>query len=117
MTFAEVRELAPAFAWDAYATAMGATEATLAEVVVRQPTFFSHLSGTVAETDLEDWKAWAALKVVRAAAPYLASEFVATNFDFYGRTLSGTPQLRARWKRGVAFVEGCVGEAVCRLYV
>ncbi len=55
--------------------------------------------------------------MVRAAAPYLSSELVATNFDFYGRTLAGTPELRARWKRGVAFVEGAVGEAVGRLYV
>ena len=116
-TLAEVRDLAPAFAWDAYAAAMGADEATLAEVVVRQPSFFSHLSRVIEEVAIEDWKAWMALKVVRAAAPYLASEFVATNFDFYGRTLSGTPELRARWKRGVAFVEGCVGEAVGRLYV
>ena len=116
-TLTEVRDLTPAFAWDSYAEAMGATEATLAEVVVRQPSYFSHLSTVVEEADLEDWKAWAALKVARAAAPYLASEFVATNFDFYGRTLSGTPELRARWKRGVAFVEGCVGEAVGRLYV
>jgi putative endopeptidase len=116
-TLAEVRELAPAFAWDAYADALGADEGTFAEVVVRQPSFFSHLSSLVREIDLEDWKAWAALKVVRAAAPYLAAEFVATNFDFYGRTLSGTPELRARWKRGVAFVEGAVGEAVGQLYV
>jgi putative endopeptidase len=117
MTLAEVRDLAPGFAWDAYAAAMGADEATFAEVVVRQPSFFSHLSSVIEEVDLEDWKAWAALKVVRAAAPYLSSELVATNFDFYGRTLAGTPELRARWKRGVAFVEGSVGEAVGRLYV
>ena len=116
-TLAEVRELAPAFAWDSYAAALGADDRTLAEVVVRQPSFFSHLSGLVEEAAIEDWKAWAALKVVRAAAPYLSSDFVATNFDFYGRTLSGTPELRARWKRGVAFVEGCVGEAVGQLYV
>jgi endothelin-converting enzyme/putative endopeptidase len=42
---------------------------------------------------------------------------VETNFDFYGRTLSGTPQLRERWKRGVAVVEGSIGEAVGREYV
>jgi putative endopeptidase len=39
------------------------------------------------------------------------------NFDFYGRTLSGTPQQRERWKRGVALVEGSLGEAVGRIYV
>jgi putative endopeptidase len=54
---------------------------------------------------------------VRACAPYLSAEFVEANFDFYARTLSGTPQLRERWKRGVALVEGSVGEAVGRVYV
>ena len=51
------------------------------------------------------------------AAPYLSDDFVETNFDFYGRTLNGTPELRARWKRGVAFVEGAIGEAVGKEYV
>ena len=39
------------------------------------------------------------------------------NFDFYGRTLTGTPELRDRWKRGVALVEGALGEAVGEEYV
>ena len=42
---------------------------------------------------------------------------VECNFDFYGRTLTGTPELRPRWKRGVALVEECVGEALGRIYV
>jgi putative endopeptidase len=116
-TFADLREMAPAFDWQGYADALGADEQTLAEVVVRQPSFFEHLSTVVAEVGIEQWKAWAAVKVVRSAAPYLSSAFVAENFDFYGRTLAGTPELRERWKRGVGFVEGCVGEAVGRLYV
>jgi putative endopeptidase len=117
MSYAEVVRLAPAFAWQEYADGVGADEQTFAEVVVRQPSFFEHLSTVVEEVDIDDWKAWAAIKVVRAAAPYLSSAFVDTNFDFYGHTLSGTPELRARWKRGVSFVEGCVGEAVGQLYV
>jgi putative endopeptidase len=71
----------------------------------------------VEEVDLEHWKSWAAVKIVRAAAAYLSSAFVEESFDFYGRTLAGTPELRARWKRGVGFVESCVGEAVGQLYV
>jgi putative endopeptidase len=43
--------------------------------------------------------------------------FVDENFDFYGRTLSGTPEQRERWKRGVSVVEGSLGEAVGRIYV
>ena len=56
-------------------------------------------------------------RVLRSAAPYLTDDFVETNFDFYGRTLNGTPELRARWKRGVALVEGAIGEAVGAEYV
>ena len=69
------------------------------------------------EVPIEDWKAWLLSHVLRSAAPYLTDDFVETNFDFYGRTLSGTPELRARWKRGVALVEGAIGEAVGKEYV
>jgi endothelin-converting enzyme/putative endopeptidase len=116
-TFDELVGLAPAFPWQVYADAIGATEQTLAEVVVRQPSYLEHLSEVLGELDLDHWKAWAAIRVVRAAAPYLSKEFVDANFELYGRTLSGTPELRARWKRAVSFVEGSVGEAVGELYV
>jgi endothelin-converting enzyme/putative endopeptidase len=116
-SFAELEALVPAFDWTVWVRALGGEPATLAEVVVRQPSFFEHLSAVLTEVDLESWKSWAAARVIRAAAAYLSSALVEESFDFYGRTLAGTPELRARWKRGVAFVEGCVGEAVGRLYV
>ena len=117
MGIADLKQVAPAFAWDAWATALGADEATLAEVIVRQPSYVEHLSKAVDEIDLEEWKAWAAIRVIRSAASYLSSDFVDESFSFYGKTLNGTPELRARWKRGVGFVEGSVGEAVGEEYV
>ena len=84
---------------------------------MRQPSYFAHLSTVLDEVPIEDWKAWLLVHVLRAAAPYLTDDFVETNFDFYGRTLNGTPELRARWKRGVALVEGAIGEAVGKQYV
>ena len=116
-TFDGLKGLAPAFDWSGYVTAIGGSEETMAECVVRQPSALEHLGRVLDEMPLDDWKAWAAVRVVRAAAPYLSSAFVEENFDFWGRTLSGTPELRARWKRGVGFVEGSVGEAVGKLYV
>ena len=113
----DLKQAAPAFAWDAWATALGADDGTLAEVIVREPSYFEHLSKAVEEVDLDDWKAWAAIRVIRASAAYLSSDFVNESFDFYGHTLQGTPELRARWKRGVAFVEGAMGEAVGEEYV
>ncbi len=117
MTRDELVELCPNFDWDAYVTNLGGNRETIAEVCVRQPSFFAHLSTVLAEVPLADWKAWLFSHVLRSSAAYLTDDFVETNFDFYGRTLNGTPELRARWKRGVSFVEGAIGEAVGKEYV
>ena len=117
MTKADLVELCPAFDWDAYITNLGGNDETLAEVCVRQPSYLAHLSSVLEEVPLDDWREWLLAHVLRAAAAYLTDDFVETNFDFYGRTLSGTPELRARWKRGVALVEGAIGEAVGKEYV
>jgi endothelin-converting enzyme/putative endopeptidase len=120
-TLAQLRELCPGFDWDVYVTNLSAgahtAEELLGEANVRQPSFFSHLSGVLTEVPIDQWRAWLLSHVLRSAAPYLTSELVETNFDFYGRTLNGTPELRARWKRGVALVEGALGEAVGKEYV
>ena len=117
LTAAELRELCPSFDWDAYVTNLGGTDETFAESCVRQPSYLAHLSTVLDEVSIEAWRHWMLVHVLRAAAPYLTDDFVETNFDFYGRTLNGTPQLRARWKRGVALVEGALGEAVGKEYV
>src|SRR4051812_9365885 len=117
MTKADLVALYPSFDWDAYVTNLGGTDDTLAEVCVRQPSYFSHLSAVLDEVPVEEWREWLLSHVLRASAAYLTDDFVETNFDFYGRTLNGTPELRARWKRGGAFVEGAVGEAVGKEYV
>jgi len=116
-TLAELRELCPAFDFEGYIRNLGGTEETIAEVCVRQPSYFEHLSSVLEDSELSQWQAWLLSRVLRSAAPYLPEEFVEANFDFYGRTLSGTPELRARWKRAVAFVEGAMGEAVGKEYV
>nr|WP_179519322.1 M13-type metalloendopeptidase [Nocardioides perillae] len=120
-TLEGLRALCPAFDVDAYvrnlAGAKLEVEQVLGETCVRQPSYFSHLSSVLEEVPIEDWRPWLVSRVLRSCAPYLPGDFVEANFDFYGRTLNGTPELRARWKRAVAFVEGAVGEAVGREYV
>ena len=113
----ELQALVPTLPLDVWAHALGADDAVLAETIVRQPSYLQHLSTALDEVPLDDWKAWLAARVIRSASPYLSSDFVEENFEFYGRTLQGTPELRARWKRGVAFVEGSIGEAVGEQYV
>jgi putative endopeptidase len=116
-TLDELRELAPNFDWDAFVTNLGGSTETIAETCVRQPSYLTHLSTVLADVSIEGWKAWMLTRVLRSAAAYLTDEFVEANFDFYGRTLNGTPELRARWKRGVGLVEQSLGEAVGKIYV
>jgi endothelin-converting enzyme/putative endopeptidase len=116
-TFDELVALAPSFDWAAYAAGLGGDEQTLAEVCVRQPSYLRHLSTALDEVPMDQWRVWLLSRVLQSAAPYLSDEFVEANFDFYGRTLNGTPELRPRWKRAVAFVEGSIGEAVGERYV
>lgn len=89
----------------------------LAEVVVREPSFLSGVAALLTPDRLDLWTAWLSWQVIRSNAAYLSQDFVAANFDFYGRTLTGTPEQRPRWKRGVSMAESSFGDAIGRIYV
>jgi len=112
-----LQALAPSFDWTSWSEGAEVPPAVIAEVVVSQPSFLEGLESLLVESELDAWKDWLRWQVVHSASPYLSSDFVAANFEFYGRTLSGTDELRPRWKRGVGFVEGAMGEAVGKIYV
>ena len=114
-TFAELETLAPAVDWKAWFANQGVKE--LEEVVVSQPDFLAAASRLIEDVPLEDWRAWLRWKLIHAAADYLSKPFVDEDFAFFGRTLSGTPELPARWKRGAKLVSSAMGEAVGKLYV
>jgi putative endopeptidase len=116
-TWGQMSALAAGADLDLWSEGLDAPAGVFDEVVVREPSFLTGLAAMLVETRLEAWQDWLRWQVIRSSAAYLSSEFVDANFDFYGRTLSGTPQLRERWKRGVALVEGSLGEAVGRIYV
>ncbi|MDX1872239.1 M13 family metallopeptidase [Mycolicibacterium sp. 120266] len=113
-TFAELPGEAPGFDWSGWVGALGAAPA---QVVVRQPDYLTAFAALWAGEPLEDWKAWLRWRVISSRASLLTDDLVAENFDFYGRTLSGTEAIRDRWKRGVALVENLMGDAVGKLYV
>ncbi len=96
---------------------MDAPDIAFDQVVVRQPSYLDTLDAAVREVPLEDWKAWLRWQVVHEAAPYLSDAFVRENFTFYTKTLSGSEEMRERWKRGVSFAEGALGEALGEEYV
>jgi len=103
--------------FDLWLDALDVPTGALDELVVREPSFVEGLRALIDADHFQAWTDWLRWQVIRSNAAYLSSEFVAANFDFYGKTLTGTPELRARWKRGVSLVEGAMGEAIGRIYV
>jgi putative endopeptidase len=117
MSWEAANALVPEVDLGVWLEALGVPENSFDEVVVRQPSFVEGLENLFAADRLQSWTDWLRWQVIRSNAAYLSQDFVDENFGFYGRTLSGTPELRARWKRGVSLVEGALGEAIGRVYV
>jgi putative endopeptidase len=103
--------------FEQWCMATGIPDTAVAQLVVRQPSFVEGLEGIWSGASIETLRDWLAWHTITAFAPYLSAEIVQAHFDFFGTTLTGTPELRARWKRGVSFVEAVMGEAVGKLYV
>ena len=114
---AQLEQTLGTFDLELWLSRTGIPRSSVADVVVRQPSFVDSLAAIWSESSAEalaDWMSW---HTMMAFAPYLTRDVVQAHFDFFGTTLSGTPELRDRWKRGVSFVEAVMGEAVGKLYV
>jgi len=116
-TLASLVDDAPGFDWRAWVAAIGALEGSMDSLVVREPSYATGFASLWVSEDLAAWRDWLAYHVISSRAPYLTEEITEANFDFYGRTLTGAQELRERWRRGVSFVEGAMGEAVGKVYV
>ena len=117
VTWDELPGLAPGFPWHDWARELGGSEQTFGRLVAMQPDFLTAVAGLWAGEPLETWKDWLRWRTVSSRSPYLPSDLVDENFRFFGTALSGTEEIKARWKRGVAAVEGALGEEVGKEYV
>ena len=115
MTAAELQALTPGFEWRRYFDGIGAHN--ISSLNVTQPDFMGAFSALLAATPVEDVRTYLTWQLVHANATVLSTSFVNENFRFYGTALSGTPQLRPRWKRCVEYTDGDLGEALGKAYV
>ena len=113
-TQADFAANAPGLDWAEYFRAAGLS--SQASFIVWQPTAFTGESALVASTALDTWKDWLAFHLIDAYAGVLPKAFADESFAFFGKTLSGTPEQRPRWQRGVAVVNGLLGDAVGQIY-
>ena len=112
----QIASLAPGFDWDTWAQGARMPVAGLV-VNVDQPDFLIAAASLWADTDLSVLKEWLSASAIDCHASLLSSDFVNENFDFHGRTLSGTEELRPRWKRALGLIEAYLGEAMGRAWV
>jgi putative endopeptidase len=105
----------PGFDWTTYLATVGV--GSTAQVIATQPSALTGAATLVASEPVEVWCDYLTFHLLKSAASYLPKAIVAEDFAFAGPVLSGTPQLKDRWKRGVDEVNGAMGEAVGQLYV
>ena len=114
VSLAELQAYAPEVPWADYLAAAGVTGRD--QVVLGEKTAVRDIAKLFAATPLETLKAWQTVQGVQEMSPYLSKRFVDSRFE-YVKALSGQTQLRPRWKRGVALVDGSLGEVVGQTYV
>ena len=101
--------------WDVYFESMGLMEIKYLDA--KQLPFYEGLAALMKNTTLDEQKYYLTFNLLSSAAPYLSDAFVATDFDFYGKTMSGRQEQQPRWKRALSTVNGALSEAVGQMYV
>ena len=117
MTWKELCSSYPSFPWDEWAASAHLPINKVDTLNVSQPDFLEQATQLWAQTDLETLKLWMAHSLIDEYAMLLSSEFIEASFNFHGRALSGTEELRPRWKRGLSLVSSLLGEAMGEIWV
>jgi putative endopeptidase len=113
-TRADFEKKAPGFDWSAYLGVAGLNDT---RYIVGQPSAITASARLIASTPMPVLKDYLLVRTIDNAAPWLSRRFVDANFAFHGTTLSGTPQIQVRWKRGVDLIKNAMGEDLGKSYV
>jgi putative endopeptidase len=115
MPVAEWQSLTPDFNVSKYLTGVGAP--TMDSLNVVEPNFFKALAAELKSVSVDDLKTYLRWQLVHSQTESLPKAFQDENFNFYGKTMQGAKEMRPRWKRCVAAVDGDLGEALGRVFV
>lgn len=105
-----VRDLPPT---DEEAAALELTDDVRAKIGGGTPAMMALL----AETSLDVLRDWTLKEFLSDNASVLPHRFDDAQFELFGKTLSGTPEQRPRWKRAIGATERMLGELVGASYV
>ncbi|WP_114239146.1 M13 family metallopeptidase [Dyella sp. C9] len=111
----EADKITPHFSWDDFFKAQGVTIDK--GFSLSQPKFMAEFDKLLASAPIDQWQAYLRFHTIDDASPFLSKAFQDNRFDFYGKTLSGQPEQKPRWKRVLGGVNESMGEALGQLYV
>ena len=114
-TYADFKAQFPGVEWDNYFAAFGLKD--IKKLVVSQPSSFTNILEVLNTADIAALRAYVAAHYINAASSYLSEEFALASFEFFGKTMSGTQEIRPRWKRAMSVPNSILSEAVGQMYV
>jgi len=112
----QLDSLAPELGWKAFLSS-AELDGKITYVIISEPSYFAGLNNVLHNTPIPVWRSYFRFHLISDYAPYLSKEYVNARFSFYGTALSGVPENKPRWQRGVSLVEGALGEDLGKLYV
>ena len=115
MSMEQLSKEIPSLDWNAFLSDLGLQNVT--EMNIGQPEPIEKAADLMAKGNLDQQKSYLKWRIIKTAAPYVSDDFYAENFDFDGKVISGLKEMKPRWKRAVATVDGVLGEAVGHMYV
>ena len=115
MTYAELKSTIPGINWDEYYSILGINDIEVLNLA--HPEAIKEVAAIIADTPLDDLKAYLEWRVIRSTSNELTDDIEAETFAFYGTVLSGKKVQQPRWKRAVSTVDGALGDIIGELYV
>lgn len=89
MTPAELGAAAPGLDWPAYLAVLTAGAKTPQRLIVSQPEFATRVAKLAADTPLDVWRSYLALRVLDTTAPRLPKAFANASFEYRGKAITG----------------------------
>ena len=96
-TFAQLQALVPHFDWANYFQHKYLPQDV--DMNVDQPKFLQEFDRQLQQTSLVDWKVYLKWSLLNSTAEALSSPIEHQDFEFFGKYLSGTSEMKPRWKR------------------
>lgn len=113
-TVAQLKEEVKGIDWDTY---LAETGANVEFINVAHYNYLTQVGEIINSTDKNTLKDYYKMRMLRSYASDMSDDFVNTSFDFYGKVLSGTPEMRPLWKRSLSICNSITGDLLGQLFV